>query len=84
MAQLSGDFVNKLADGYWSYQLAVVVDDARQGVTHVVRGSDLLESTGRQILLQQALGLPTACYLHVPVVGDEFGKNCRNKTLLPP
>ena len=63
-----GDFVLRRADGLWAYQLAVVVDDAAQGVTHVVRGQDLADNTARQILLQQALGLPTPQYLHTPLV----------------
>lgn len=63
-----GDFVLKRADGPWAYQLAVVVDDAAQGITHIVRGQDLLDNTARQILLQRALGLPEPQYLHTPLV----------------
>lgn len=63
-----GDFVLKRADGLWAYQLAVVVDDAEQGITDIVRGEDLADNTPRQIALQHALGLPTPRYLHTPLV----------------
>ena len=63
-----GDFVLKRADGLWAYQLAVVVDDAAQGITDVVRGEDLADNTARQIALQRALGLPTPRHLHTPLV----------------
>jgi glutamyl-Q tRNA(Asp) synthetase len=73
-----GDFVLKRADGLWAYQLAVVVDDAAQGITHVVRGEDLADNTPRQILLQRALGLPTPSYLHTPLAlganGEKLSK----------
>ncbi|GAB4041296.1 MAG: tRNA glutamyl-Q(34) synthetase GluQRS [Rubrivivax sp.] len=68
VAAAVGDFVLKRADGLWAYQLAVVVDDGAQGITHVVRGEDLADNTARQILLQQALGLPQPVYLHTPLV----------------
>ncbi len=63
-----GDFVLRRADGLWAYQLAVVVDDAAQGVTHVVRGEDLADNTPRQLLLQRDLALPAPHYLHTPLV----------------
>ena len=69
-----GDFVLKRADGLWAYQLAVVVDDAAQGVTHVVRGQDLADNTPRQLVLQKALGLPTPLYLHTPLVNGANGE----------
>ena len=73
-----GDFVLRRADGLWAYQLAVVVDDAAQGITHVVRGEDLADNTARQIILQAALGLPTPHYLHTPLVlganGEKLSK----------
>ncbi len=69
-----GDFILKRADGVWAYQLAVVVDDAHQGVTHVVRGEDLADNTARQILLQRALGLATPDYLHAPLVMGADGE----------
>ena len=69
-----GDFVLRRADGLWAYQLAVVVDDAAQGVTDVVRGEDLAASTARQQLLQRALGLPVPRYLHVALVHDARGR----------
>jgi glutamyl-Q tRNA(Asp) synthetase len=68
VGQAVGDFVLQRADGLWAYQLAVVVDDAAQGITDVVRGEDLADNTSRQILLQQALGLPRPRYLHTPLV----------------
>jgi glutamyl-Q tRNA(Asp) synthetase len=81
LAAQVGDFVLYRADRQFSYQIAVVVDDAAQGITDVVRGADLLDSTARQIYLQRLLGLPTPRYLHVPVVlgpsGDKVSKQNR-------
>jgi glutamyl-Q tRNA(Asp) synthetase len=78
VSRYTGDFILKRADGLWAYQLAVVVDDAAQRITHVVRGEDLTDNTARQILLQRALGLPQPAYLHTPLVlapdGEKLSK----------
>ena len=79
-----GDFVLLRADGLWAYQLAVVVDDAEQGITDVVRGADLLDSTPRQILLQRALRLPTPRHAHLPLLlGDDGRKLSKSDAAVP-
>ncbi|OWF66503.1 tRNA glutamyl-Q(34) synthetase GluQRS [Polynucleobacter hirudinilacicola] len=76
-----GDFVLRRNDGIFTYQLAVVVDDAVQGITHIVRGADLLSNTARQIHLQKILGYETPQYLHLPLVLDEYGEKLSKQTL---
>lgn len=83
LAQEVGDFVLKRSDGLWAYQLAVVVDDADQGITHIVRGEDLADNTPRQQWLQQALQRPTPVYLHTPLVRDASGEKLSKQTHAP-
>lgn len=78
-----GDFVIKRKDQLFAYQLAVVVDDAAQGISHVLRGSDLLDSTPRQIFLQQQLGLVTPRYSHIPVISNQQGQKLSKQTHAP-
>ena len=78
-----GDFVLKRADGLYAYQLAVVVDDAAQDITDIVRGADLLDSTPRQIWLQQQLGYPTPRYAHLPAAVNVVGEKLSKQTLAP-
>ncbi len=84
LEKYAGDFVIVRADGLFAYQLAVVVDDAEQGITDVVRGADLLDSTPRQIWLQRLLSYSTPSYLHVPVIVNYGGQKLSKQTLAAP
>lgn len=84
LASELGDFVIQRADGYYAYQLAVVIDDACSRITEVVRGEDLLDNTPRQIFLQQCLGYLTPQYLHLPLVYNESGQKLSKQNLAPP
>jgi glutamyl-Q tRNA(Asp) synthetase len=81
LANTCGDFILKRKDGLFAYQLAVVVDDYLEGITHIVRGADLLDSTPRQIYLQRLLGYPTPIYAHLPVALTGAGEKLSKQTL---
>ena len=81
LAHQVGDFILQRKDGLFAYQLAVVVDDARQGITHVIRGADLYQQTPRQMLLQACLGLPTPDYGHIPLILNSSGQKLSKQNL---
>lgn len=83
LAHACGDFILKRKDGLFAYQLSVVVDDDLEGITHIVRGADLLDSTPRQIYLQHLLGCPTPVYAHLPVALTPAGEKLSKQTLAP-
>ncbi|MEX0618905.1 MAG: tRNA glutamyl-Q(34) synthetase GluQRS [Pseudohongiellaceae bacterium] len=84
LAEETGDFVIRRRDGQFAYQLAVVVDDRFQHISHVIRGQDLLESTPRQIYLQRLLGYPTPCYGHIPIIVDASGDKLSKQRFADP
>ncbi|MDP6967906.1 MAG: tRNA glutamyl-Q(34) synthetase GluQRS [Gammaproteobacteria bacterium] len=81
LAHQVGDFILRRKDGLFAYQLAVVVDDARQGITHVIRGADLYQQTPRQVFLQGCLGLPTLTYGHIPLIVNQAGQKLSKQNL---
>ena len=84
LANQDGDFIIRRRDQIIAYQFAVVIDDFQQGVNHVVRGADLLDSTAKQIYLQKLLGYPTPSYMHLPIVVDQNGIKLSKQTLAAP
>jgi glutamyl-Q tRNA(Asp) synthetase len=84
LGKTSSNFLVHRKDGLYAYQLAVVVDDAHQGITHIVRGSDLLDTTARQQFLQRAMGYPTPQYCHIPVITNDSGQKFSKQNHAPP